>query len=140
MRNAIFFISGFIFSLGLGISGMTHPEKVKAFLNVLGNWDPSLLVVLFSAVSTYAVGNFIFKNMEESESSPKLPEVIKGLDIMLLGGSALFGIGWGIIGLCPGPALVDLASVNENILLFVLAMTAGFILANMLMEKLQSGP
>lgn len=138
MRYALFFTSGFIFSLGLGISGMTHPEKVKAFLNVLGNWDPSLLVVLLAAVSIYTLGNFILKNRQEDENSPTLPEVKTGLDIMLIAGSALFGIGWGIIGLCPGPALTSLFSGNENIIIFVLAMSAGTILANMLLEKLKS--
>ena len=140
MRNAVFFISGLIFSLGLGISGMTHPEKVKAFLNVLGNWDPSLLVVLLAAVSTYALGNFILKNRQEDKDSPKLPEVKTSLDIMLIAGSAFFGIGWGIIGLCPGPALTSLSSGNDNIIIFVLAMSAGTILANMLLEKLKSSP
>ena len=124
------FISGFIFSIGLGISQMTKPEKVIGFLNMSGDWDPSLLVVLISAVFFYGSGNYLLKKREEKTNFKILPPIKTHIDRPLLFGSALFGIGWGLFGLCPGPALTDLATGNEKILAFLLAMSTGMLIAD----------
>lgn len=126
MNSLLSFVSGVIFGIGLGVSQMTRPEKVLGFLNALGDWDPSLLVVLFSAVSLYATGYVFLKNVQGKLSSCKpLPPVKVGIDRKLIAGAALFGVGWGIAGLCPGPALVDLISGQGKVFAFVGAMSLG---------------
>jgi uncharacterized membrane protein YedE/YeeE len=124
-------ISGFIFAVGLAISQMTHPNKVLSFLNLFGEWDPSLLVVLLSAVSIYGTGYFLMKIF----GNKNLPAIKTGIDKRLLLGSTLFGIGWGLVGLCPGPALVGLATGNHKIITFILAMSLGMLVANKCFPK-----
>lgn len=112
------FVSGLVFALGLGLAGMLDPRRVLAFLDLAGpHWDPSLMLVLGAAITVYAVGAPRF--------SADLPPVSRRLDTSLLAGAALFGVGWGLVGLCPGPALVDLTSGGGDILLFVAAMLVG---------------
>lgn len=120
------FLIGVLFALGLGLSGMTQPQKVLALLNLRGNWDPSLLLVLGGAVVTYFV-SFIFIR---KRGAPVLAEKFhlptkRDIDRNLVLGSMLFGIGWGVAGFCPGPALAMLVTGNYSVLVFVLAMTVG---------------
>ncbi len=128
-RN-ISFISGLIFAFGLGISGMTQPLKVRDFLDVSGNWDPSLAFVMGGAVMVYLL---VFRLV-----LPRLKRPIVGdsfglptrrdLDAPLLAGSAIFGIGWGLGGLCPGPALTSLLTGLTPVFVFVGAMGLGMAL------------
>jgi uncharacterized membrane protein YedE/YeeE len=122
-------IAGFIFAVGLGISGMTQPLKVIGFLNVLGDWDPSLVFVMGSALIVNGLTNFLIRHKTKPilESRWDLPP-IGPLSISLFLGSLLFGIGWGIAGYCPGPAFVSLVSLKLNVLIFVLAMFFGMYL------------
>ncbi len=105
-RIAAGFVSGLLFGLGLAVSGMIHPQKVLGFLDLLGTWDPSLALVMGGALLvTSPAYHFILKRKRPIlDSSFALPSVSK-LDPKLLGGAALFGIGWGLAGLCPGPAI-----------------------------------
>jgi len=119
-------LSGLLFGVGLALAGMTHPEKVLGFLDVTGLWDASLLFVLGGAVIVTAIGfHFILK-----KSSPildtqfHLPVKTK-IDRSLIIGSVLFGIGWGISGYCPGPAIALLAAPGNETWLFLPAMLAG---------------
>jgi len=115
------FFSGLLFALGLGLAGMLDPQRVLAFLDLAGpRWDPSLMVVLGAAVGVYALGSPRF--------TADLPPPRRRLDLRLFLGAALFGVGWGLVGLCPGPALVDLVGGSSDLLLFVLAMLAGMAL------------
>ena len=115
------FLSGLVFALGLGLAGMLDPQRVLAFLDLAGpHWDPSLMLVLGAAVGVYALGSPRF--------TADFPAPPRRLDARLLTGAALFGVGWGLVGLCPGPALVDLTSGSVDILLFVAAMLAGMAL------------
>jgi uncharacterized membrane protein YedE/YeeE len=115
------FLSGLVFALGLGLAGMLDPQRVLAFLDLAGpHWDPSLMLVLGAAVGVYAIGSPRF--------TADFPAPSRRLDPNLLTGAALFGVGWGLVGLCPGPALVDLVSGSLDILLFVAAMLAGMAL------------
>lgn len=127
IQPAIALAVGLLFAIGLGIAGMTRPDKVLAFLDVTGAWDPSLALVMFGAVAVHLVG---FRLVIRRRARPifgarfELPSP-RGVDRRLLAGAALFGVGWGLVGLCPGPALVSIARGSSSILIFVAAMLAG---------------
>ena len=115
------FLSGLVFALGLGLAGMLDPGRVLAFLDLAGpRWDPSLMLVLGAAVGVYALGSPRF--------TADLPPPRRELNLPLILGAALFGVGWGLVGLCPGPALVDLTGGSGDLVLFVAAMLTGMAL------------
>jgi uncharacterized membrane protein YedE/YeeE len=120
------FIAGLIFGIGLIVSEMWSPVKVLGFLDLFGKWDPSLLVVMGGAV---AVGIVAFalagRRTTTLINTPMHMPTARGIDLKLVAGSALFGIGWGLAGFCPGPALVALGSGHVKAFLFVVAMLAG---------------
>ena len=125
-------ICGIIFSIGLGISGMTQPQKVIGFLDIFGEWNPSLAFVMGGAVLSYlALQIFIQRNFSIPllGGSFKIPSR-KDLDRSLIIGALLFGSGWGLGGYCPGPAITSLGSGSLNALLFVVAMGVGMLLAD----------
>ncbi len=126
------FICGILFSIGLGISGMTQPQKVIGFLDVLGEWDPSLVFVMGGAVISYLLLQLL---IQRRFSKPMLGERFqipsrKDLDRSLIFGSLLFGMGWGLGGYCPGPAITSLGSGSVNAVPFVVAMAMGMLLAD----------
>ena len=131
-RIAIALLAGALFGLGLAVSGMTDPDKVLDFLDVAGRWDPSLALVMGGALLVAIPGFAWARKRRASLCGDPLPAPPRtGIDARLLGGSALFGIGWGIAGYCPGPALANLAHAGEAIA-FVIAMLAGSQLARLL--------
>jgi uncharacterized protein len=120
------FACGLVFGLGLLISGMTEPSKVLGFLDIFGAWDATLAFVMAGAVAVSAIGFALARR----RSAPLLATSFawptrRDIDAPLVAGSALFGIGWGLAGICPGPALVDLAGLGAPILVFVAAMLVG---------------
>ena len=120
--------SGALFGVGLLISGMTQPAKVVGFLDVTGAWDPSLAFVIGGAVAVYAV---LFRIVNR-RSAPWFAGTFQlsnrsDIDLALIAGSAVFGIGWGLGGLCPGPALVGAAGGSLSALVFIGAMIAGML-------------
>ena len=121
-------ISGIIFGFGLVISGMTNPEKVLGFLSITHNWDASLIFVMGGAILVFAPFFFLLKNKEVSALGTKveLPKK-QDLDKKLVIGSALFGVGWGLVGLCPGPAIAALATLDPIAFVFLISMAAGVI-------------
>jgi uncharacterized protein len=122
------FFSGFIFSIGLCISGMTRPEKVIGFLNFFKSWDPSLMFVMGGAISVHAVAyHFIMKRTAPLYSDVWSVSKKTKITLSLIIGSILFGAGWGLSGYCPGPAILSLASFQIKPLVFVLSMTAGML-------------
>jgi uncharacterized protein len=126
------FLCGLIFGVGLLISGMTQPSKVLAFLDVLGSWDPTLGFVMAGALGVSATGFFALREWTKPLLAAQyLWPTRTEIDQPLIVGSALFGIGWGLVGLCPGPALVNLGSLKPTVLVFVLAMAAGMILKDL---------
>ncbi len=119
---------GFIFGAGLCISGMSDPDKVLNFLNLLGHWDASLLFVLGGAVITTFLGyQFILKKECPVFAEQFHLPTSKDIDKKLLGGAALFGIGWGMTGYCPGPAVSGLAFGALEPWLFCLSLCAGYV-------------
>ena len=126
MRTLIALTSGLVFGLGLIASGMTNPAKVKGFLDLYGAWDPSLALVMGGAI---AVGVFGFaaarrRSLSWTGERMELPTQ-RAIDTRLVGGGVLFGIGWGIAGFCPGPAVVALGGGLGQAAIFVVAMLAG---------------
>jgi uncharacterized membrane protein YedE/YeeE len=123
-------VCGLIFGAGLLISGMVQPTKVLGFLDIFGAWDPSLAVVMAAAL-VVSVPGFVLVN---GRSRPLLATrsffwpTKRDIDLPLVVGAALFGIGWGLVGLCPGPALESLATLAPGVLVFVTAMAGGIAL------------
>lgn len=124
------FIFGIVFALGLGIAGMTEPARVVAFLDVTGAWDPSLAFVMGGAVGVGLVAFpwILRRPRAVLGESFALPEK-RPIDARLLLGAATFGVGWGLSGYCPGPALVSLVTLSSPALVFVAAMSLGLTLA-----------
>jgi uncharacterized membrane protein YedE/YeeE len=116
------FGAGLLFGIGLWLSGMANPRKVLDFLDIAGNWDPSLLLVMGGAVAV--TGSAFRPLLKRREMNFR-----KDIDIPLVLGAALFGIGWGIGGYCPGPALTALANLSAQAFIFVSAMIAGGLFA-----------
>ncbi|HPT51076.1 MAG TPA: hypothetical protein PLS67_03880 [Accumulibacter sp.] len=126
MSTAISFLVGIVFGIGIIVGGMSNPAKVLAFLDIGGQWDPSLALVMAGAI---AVGVAAFRLARGRHSSllgepMQIPDKT-AIDTRLLLGSALFGVGWGLAGICPGPALILLGSASLKGLIFVIAMLAG---------------
>lgn len=128
MRVVTAFIAGLIFAIGLGVAGMTLPQKVLAFLDVAGAWDPSLLLVMVAAIAVYMPAYWLIVRRDKPvlESHFALPKQ-QDLDPRLITGAVLFGVGWGIAGLCPGPAAVGLATLKPEIVAFFAAMLGGML-------------
>ena len=129
MGPCIALCSGLLFGLGLLASGMTDPSKVKGFLDVAGAWDPSLALVMGGAIAVGFLAFALAKRHARAWSGAAIAlPASTVIDARLIGGGVLFGIGWGIAGFCPGPALVALASGSGAAALFVVAMLAGMLL------------
>ena len=130
--NLVAFLSGVLFSIGLGISGMTQPQKVIGFLDVFGEWDLSLIFVMVGGIISYLI---LQSAIQRRFSTPVLASMFKiptakNIDRNLVLGALLFGIGWGLGGYCPGPAITSLGSGSIGGVLFVVAMGVGMLLAD----------
>lgn len=128
--------SGLLFGLGLATSGMTDPDKVLNFLDLAGTWDPSLALVMGAALAIGGPGFAWSRRRGRAFDGASLPVApSQRIDARLLAGSALFGIGWGIAGYCPGPALANLAHATTEATVFVVALLAGSQLARLVSAK-----
>ena len=110
--------AGFLFGIGLWVSGMANPKKVLGFLDITGDWDASLMLVMAGAVAVTLVGFGFFRRKFELPTR-------KDIDFPLVAGAAFFGIGWGIAGYCPGPAITALSTLSMESVVFVSAMIVG---------------
>lgn len=131
MRALASLVCGFIFGWGLFISGMMQPAKVLGFLDVLaipsGGWDPTLAVVMAAALAVTSVGYALMRRRAPVLEAANQWPTQTAIDRALVAGSALFGIGWGLVGLCPGPAVANLATLNPGVIVFVVAMVIGML-------------
>jgi uncharacterized membrane protein YedE/YeeE len=135
----VFLIAGGLFGAGLAISGMTDPARVIGFLDVFGKWDPALVFVMAGATGTYGLGMLLLRRLQAGKlaASPvtsfgrslKLPSAgSSSIDRRPVIGAAIFGVGWGLGGFCPGPALANLGAFRLEALVFVPAMAVGMLL------------
>ncbi len=137
MKNLIAFIVGLIFSIGLGYSGMTQPHIVKGFLDVFGDWNYALIGVMGGAIGVHAVVYALVKH----RTSPLLDTKFhlptrKDIDKKLILGAALFGLGWGWAGICPGPGIVSLISGEKEIFMFIISMIIGMFIFKVVEKKI----
>lgn len=137
MQNLITFFCGLLFGLGLLLSGMTNPAKVQGFLDLAGAWDPSLGLVMGGAIAG-AIGFFTVAKRRKAALLAHLPMNLphrRDIDRRLVLGSLAFGAGWGLAGICPGPALVGLMTGEAGFLIFVLAMLAGMVAFDLIEQR-----
>lgn len=137
MKNIVSLIAGLLFALGLVVSGMTQPAKVIGFLDITGKWDPSLAFVMGGALMVTLIA---FALAPRTGKRPWFAEKFelptrKDIDIKLIGGAALFGIGWGLAGYCPGPAFASLYAGGLDIVIFMAALICGMYLATRLSQR-----
>jgi uncharacterized membrane protein YedE/YeeE len=132
MRELAALVCGLVFGAGLLVSGMTNPAKVLGFLDVTGSWDPTLAFVMGGALGVNAIAWALTRRRSQPLFAEKfaLPEE-RAVDGRLLAGAALFGVGWGLVGLCPGPALAGLLRAELPLYVFVAALLAGTRLAQL---------
>ena len=139
MNIAISLVVGLIFGLGLIVSGMGNPAKVLSFLDLAGMWDPSLMLVMGGAI---AIGIVAFSTVGRRSASllgtPILLPTARHIDPPLVVGSAIFGIGWGLAGICPGPGFILLGSGTAKGLVFIAALLAGMALFELRQRRQQS--
>ncbi len=140
MKLFVAYLIGLIFGIGIVISGMANPAKVINFFDVTGSWDPSLAFVMGGALAVTFIGyRVVFgRGAPMLETKFSLPTA-SSIDMRLVGGSAVFGVGWGIAGFCPGGALPAVGTGNIDVLIFVAALIAGIWLAKW-MRRLGSSP
>lgn len=134
MRILSALIIGMIFGVGIAISGMANPAKVLNFFDIAGYWDPSLILVMAGALVTTAIGyRLVFRTLKDPvlEAAFNVPSS-RLIDARLIGGSAIFGIGWGITGFCPGGAVPALGLGYTETFLFMAAMLSGIVAARVL--------
>ena len=135
LQKIFVFISGLIFGLGLTLSSMTNPAKVIGFLNIFDSWDPSLAFVMGGAILIASPCLFILEKRKKLilKSETHLPDK-SNIDRFLIIGSIIFGIGWGAVGFCPGPAISSIAFLNPLALIFVCSMIAGFYISQIIKQ------
>ena len=140
MSKIVSCISGIIFGVGLSVSNMINPEKVLGFLDIFGLWDPSLIFVMMGAIIISAPVFFLFrsKNKPLFADNFTMP-TLKSIDKNLIIGSSIFGVGWGMVGFCPGPAISSLALLNTYSVYFVLSMIGGFLLTGFVNKTIIRG-
>ncbi|MGY6629869.1 MAG: DUF6691 family protein [Wenzhouxiangella sp.] len=136
MKNLIALAGGLLFGAGLYVAMMADPNKVLAFLDLAGAWDPSLALVMVGAIGVSALGFAVSKRMQASISGQTFgwPTLTRP-DLNLMGGAALFGIGWGMTGYCPGPGFAALAINPAEALPYLLAMAVGMVVWDRLLAS-----
>ncbi|MCX7567463.1 YeeE/YedE family protein [Sulfitobacter sp. F26169L] len=137
MRLIVSYLIGLVFGIGISISGMANPAKVLNFFDIAGSWDPSLAFVMGGALVVTFIGYRYVLRQPSPLMSPKfLLPTRRDLDLPLIGGSAVFGIGWGIAGFCPGGALPALGTGRTEVFVFVASLLAGIVIAKFLQAAL----
>jgi len=137
MKTMMAGLAGLLFGIGLVVADMTNPAKVRAFLDIGGNWDPSLAIVMVTALLVPGIGyRLVFKRDKPLFAPTFQTPTNTALDARLLIGAGLFGVGWGLVGLCPGPAIAALSFGGWPVLGFFAAMAAGMGLYAMVEDQI----
>ncbi|MBK1880408.1 DUF6691 family protein [Pelagicoccus mobilis] len=133
-RYLLAFVAGALFALGLAVSGMSQPSKVRGFLDFLGEWDMTMLFVLGPAVGIYFLGTRVGKKVlpHKFVSGPD-PEK---MGFRFFAGNVCFGVGWGMVGLCPGPAIANLGQANLPVVVFFVCLLVGISVADRVVARL----
>jgi len=143
MRLFLIYLTGLAFGVGVSISGMANPAKVINFFDFAGIWDPSLILVMISAFVTTAIGYALVFRRKTPVFEPRFQvPTNRTIDARLVGGSATFGVGWGLSGFCPGASIPALGTGNAQVLIFTGSLLTGIFLARFLMRqtaKLKAG-
>lgn len=136
LENIFALLSGLVFSLGLWLSDMVNPERIIGFLDISGNWDPALLFVMGGALAI-AIPGFYFLNKQQRTLIGLPLQMPKKTDIdkKLITGALLFGIGWGLVGLCPGPVIAVLPNLFDKVIAFVISMLVGMFIVSKLQKR-----
>lgn len=135
-ENVVSFFCGLIFALGLGIAGMTEPAKVSGFLDLFGAWEPALLFVMVGAIIVYSLGyRFVLHRGKPVFTGSLHIPALRKVDKQLALGAALFGVGWGLVGYCPGPALTALVTLKKEPVIFFLSMLTAMNAYSLLQKK-----
>ncbi|WP_062234962.1 YeeE/YedE family protein [Aureimonas sp. N4] len=135
-RILLALLSGLVFGIGLVVSQMVVPEKVLGFLDVFGAWDPSLAFVMGGAILVTAPAFALARRMGRPLAAPRFEiPTRRDIDARLLSGAAIFGLGWGLVGLCPGPALAAIGLALKPALVFVAAMVVGMLLFRLTLDR-----
>jgi uncharacterized membrane protein YedE/YeeE len=141
MAALIAFLTGLLFACGLGVGGMTRPAKVFAFLDVAGDWDPSLAFVMIGAIAVHATATRVILRRQRPLFATRFVLPTRAdLEPRLIAGAAVFGVGWGIAGYCPGPAVTGAGAGVAAALVFVPAMLAGMLISRSLFERRERAP
>ncbi|APE29336.1 YeeE/YedE family protein [Aurantiacibacter gangjinensis] len=136
MRAFLSLLSGTIFGFGLALSGMMNPARVRGFLDLFGDWDPTLAFVMGGAMLVMAAAWLVQRRLARptADRDFHLPET-QTIDAPLLSGAVLFGVGWGLAGLCPGPAIASLGTALPQVLVFVVAMIVGMATVRLFQQR-----
>lgn len=136
MKNIVALISGLIFSIGLGLSGMTRPDVVRGFLDIFGDWNWSLMGVMMGAIGVHGIAYYFITKRQRPilEKTFDFPSK-NTIDRKLLVGAGLFGLGWGWVGICPGPGIVSLVSGDWSIFAFIISMLVGIKIAQLIQKR-----
>lgn len=136
MKNVIAYVAGLVFAVGLAVARMTDPRKIIAFLDVTGAWDPALAFVMAGAIPIFALAFFSSRRRTQPFFADHFHQpTLSAIDMRLLAGAAIFGLGWGWAGYCPGPALVSAASGSGPALIFSLAMVVGLFVTTKMQKR-----
>jgi uncharacterized membrane protein YedE/YeeE len=130
-------LSGLVFGIGLAVSGMTDPAKVRGFLDLAGRWDPSLAFVMIGAIGVHAIAlRLVLKRPAPMLAKAFDLPPLAAIDRRLIAGAAIFGVGWGLAGVCPGPAIVSLGSFGLGPVVFASAMALGVLIERVSVRRL----
>lgn len=141
MKRSVAFAMGVLFAVGLALSGMTRPGKVIGFLDLAGAWNHSLALVMGSAILVFSSAYWLSRGMKKPFMSDAFSaSTAQRVDMRLVAGAALFGVGWGVAGFCPGPALVSAATGGSQAVAFCAAMGLGFWSTRMLDARIKRAP
>ncbi len=136
MQIIIAYITGLIFGTGIVISGMVNPAKVLNFFDFAGTWDPSLIFVMGGALTVTFIGYRLVFKRPAPIFAGSFPGMNSNIDLRLIGGSLIFGIGWGIAGFCPGGAIPALGTGLPDVMLFIAALIVGMVITRIALRKL----